>query len=689
MISTRALCTNADEIGWYSASELADMALPGMPCARNRMVDLARELKWAERINQFGEALARKGFGRGAPTLYHFSLLPNAAVAELHRRGLLGADQVALSTDLEPIKVPLKAPLDDALGWDWYDRQSAAVKKEANARLVILQKIEALEASGMGVNAAMSACAVGVSVATIWNWRRLVAKIDPKDRLPALAPRRRGGGIRVDIDDDLWLVFKSDFLRPSAPTYAGCYARLEVMAKARGITLPNVKTLQRRLEAEVPKKVIKLRREGAKSLAETLPAQTRTVAGMHAMQAVNVDGHKWDVFVKFPAKNGQPERIARPITIAMQDIYSRKIVAWRTSDVESAVQTRLCFADLCKNWGIPTHVTMDNGRAFASKWITGGAKTRFRFKIRDEDPLGVLTQLGVNVHFTKPAHGQSKPIERSFRTLEEIIGKHPLCEGAYTGRHIDAKPENYASRAIDLDVFEALIDAGMRAYNAKRGRYTEMTRGGSFDETFKTSYEASEVRKASSEQLRLALLAADQIRADRKTGAVSLYGNTYYDPSLFEVAGKRVTVRFDPQDLMQSVHIYLESGEYLCEAKIEVATGFYDVASAKARAKLDAAHLKATREAARLEGLISAAELAAMMPIEAADDEHLTPKIVRPVRARSHAAPKLADQISAAPRIDRTPVIDRFVDAVGALKTEPERRFTLLDGGLSHVPKRQ
>jgi hypothetical protein len=28
---------------------------------------------------------------------------------------------------------------------------------------------------------------------------------------------------------------------------------------------------------------------------------------------------------------------------------------------------------------------LDNGRAFASKWITGGANTRFRFKVREED----------------------------------------------------------------------------------------------------------------------------------------------------------------------------------------------------------------------------------------------------------------------------------------------------------------
>jgi hypothetical protein len=45
-------------------------------------------------------------------------------------------------------------------------------------------------------------------------------------------------------------------------------------------------------------------------------------------------------------------------------------------------------------FGIPVHCVLDNGRGFASKWITGGNATRFRFKVQAEDPTGLLVGLG-------------------------------------------------------------------------------------------------------------------------------------------------------------------------------------------------------------------------------------------------------------------------------------------------------
>src|SRR3546814_15673799 len=112
----------------------------------------------------------------------------------------------------------------------------------------------------------------------------------------------------------------------------------------------------------------------------------------------------------------------------------------------------------------------DNGRAFASKWLTGGAKTRFRFKVRDEDPTGLLVALGVTIHWAKPYRGQSKPIERGFRDLCDAVAKHPAFEGAYTGNRPDAKPENYGSKAVDLDTFLRVWNEGMAAHNARLGQ---------------------------------------------------------------------------------------------------------------------------------------------------------------------------------------------------------------------------
>jgi hypothetical protein len=42
--------------------------------------------------------------------------------------------------------------------------------------------------------------------------------VAPSDRIPFLAPRRKGGGVEAEIPDDLWRLFLSDYLRPGAPT---------------------------------------------------------------------------------------------------------------------------------------------------------------------------------------------------------------------------------------------------------------------------------------------------------------------------------------------------------------------------------------------------------------------------------------------------------------------------------------
>src|SRR3546814_140018 len=230
-----------------------------------------------------------------------------------------------------------------------------------------------------------------------------------------------------------------------------------------------------------------------------LPAQERTVAELHALELVNIDGHKVDVFVKWP-----DGRIVRPIIIGIQDVYSRKFLSHRVSDTESVIPTRLAMADLFREFGIPKGCVLDNGRAFASKWITGGAKTRFRFKIKGEEPVGVLTGLGVRTHWTIPYRGQSKPIERAWRDFCDTIAKHPAFAGAYTGNKPDAKPENYGSPAVPLDLFRAVFAREIARHNARQGRRPEIAAGRSLAAAFNASYARAPTGQATPEPLRMA-----------------------------------------------------------------------------------------------------------------------------------------------------------------------------------------
>ena len=189
----------------------------------------------------------------------------------------------------------------------------------------------------------------------------------------------------------------------------------------------------------------------------------------------------------------------------------------------------------------------------------------------------------------------------------------------------------------------------------------------SFDQVFEESYARVPIGKATEEQLRMALLAADQVSCDRKTGAITLAGNRYWSEELVELAGQRVTVRFDPEELHAPVHVYDHSGRFLATAPVWEATGFLDMGAAKKRQRLERSWKKSAKEAATALDLLSADELVAAMPDYETDDHAPSPTVVRPVRHRGQTAAQLKTVSQVAEQPLRTPApeatIDRFARA--------------------------
>ncbi len=644
------------ERDWFTAAELAVLGLPGLPRDKRSINRRAQEERWPVRRDRDGALLVRPRAGRGGGVEFHVSLLPPEARLNLVRRAICAASDP--STALHSVEL-CEQPQRGL--WRWYEAQSAKVHAEAQRRLELVDEIALLEESGMTRTAAIADVAgrSGSGKATLWSWLRLADGIAQGDRLPALAPRRTGGGAEAAINETVWLCFKSDYLRPEKPTLASCYYRAEELAASRGVTIPHRRTFQRRIEREIDPRLIIARREGADALRRSMPPQRRSVAHLHALEMVNIDGHKFDVFVRTPEG-----RVIRPMMVAIQDIHSRKFLAWRIDESENSVVTRLAFADLFRDYGIPKACVLDNGRAFASKWITGGAKSRFRFKIREDEPTGLLTSLGIAIHWALPFRGQSKPIERGFRDLCDTIAKHPLFAGAYTGNKPDAKPENYGDRAIDWTVFCGAVTRGIAAHNARSGRRTEIANGRSFDDVFAESYATAPIGKATPEQLRLALLAADQQSVCRRTGMLTLHGNRYWSPQLAHHHGQKVTVRFDPEALHQPLHVYDIAGRYIASADLIEDVGFDNVAAAKKRARQEADLRKAVRAAEDMEQLLTAGEVAAQLPDYIDEPILPEPRVVRPVRHRGQTAAALRPEIESR----REPCIDRFAAAVGRLR---------------------
>lgn len=595
--SRRPTAALFEDQAWFTASELEELGLPGLPGNKRSINRRAQAERWHTRLGPDSRLLVRARKGKGGGVEFHCSLLPGEARIELARRGLIRTR-------------PAEATGGQETAWAWFDKQSARVKAKAQRKLEVLETVQLLIEAGSTKSAAVAAASDqhGVGASTIHSWFNLVDGIPRADWLVALADRHRGGGAEAEIHPDLWQAFKSDYLRPEAPTLTSVYRRVGRIAASRGLSMPHERTFRRRLDREIAPEMLILKREGQEALRRATPANRRSVAELQAMEWINIDGHVFDVFVRLPGG-----KIVRPTMIAMQDVYSRKIVAFRIGTEESAVNTRLCFADLFSEWGIPGHVVMDNGRGFNSKWLTGGTDFRFCFKPRDEDPIGLLPGLGVKLHATLPYRGQSKPIERAFRDMCADIAKHPAFHGAYTGNNPMAKPENYGNSAVDWDRFCQVVADEIAEHNARPGRRTEIAKGRSFDEAFAESYAVAPITKVVDPVvLRMALLAADRKKVKAADGTIEIAGNRYNHPDLIAHRGELVTVRFDPDNLHSPIHVYDDQGRYLVEAMLLADTGFGDIAGAQEAARRTKNMKRRAKELAEAERLLSPEELAAL-----------------------------------------------------------------------------
>jgi transposase InsO family protein len=632
---------------WWTAEQIAASGLPDLPTTKRGVNALAERLRW-----QAGK-FARRRSGKGGGWEYSWKLFPNAAQRALVKQA-----------------VAPKADVAKARGevWSWYEALPQAVKAKAEARLLVIQKVEALEpAIGRFLAVAQVARMEGVGARTVWSWFQMIEGIAAHDRLAYLAPRNRAAEKRPrakECSPEFFELLKSDFLRLEAPPFTDCYRRAVRVAKEKGLdTLPE-RTMRRHLDAAVSRVTQVLARQGVDAVKRLFPSQVRDKTCLQALQAVNADFHKFDVFVRWPSVGGETGVVTRPQMVAFQDIYSGRILAWRIDQTPNSTAVMLCAGDMIEAWGIPEHVLLDNGREFAAKAITGGAATRFRFKVKEDDIPGLFTALGCTIHWATPYSGQSKPIERAFRDMCQSIAKDPRLAGAYTGNTIDAKPGNYGSRAVELEEFLKVVSEGIEEHNARENRRSEVAFGRSFNAVFDESYATAPIRKATEAQRRLWLLGAEGLRADTRTGMVRFQGNEFWEPWMTEFAGARLVIRFDPADLWSGVHVYAQDGAYLGHAECRLKVGFFDMDEARIHARARSAWLKAQKAEVAAHRTLTAMQLGqAMDSLATAPAPKPEAKVVRAQFGKSAHEP--AARPSGSPPIDPD-VLDRIQNGIVA-----------------------
>lgn len=609
---------------WWSAAEIAAEALPDMPATTRGVNTLSERLNWRSDPHH-----AQRRKGRGGGWEYHWKLFPMATQKKL-------LAEVAVKAGPNVLQLAAAERNDT---WAWFDALPDSVKDKTQERLKRIQMVEALVTSGLTKFLAVAEVArmTGIADKTLWNWFGLIESAAEADRLPYLAPRNRlaiRNDKKADCSPEFMERLKGDFLRLERPSFASCYRRIKRLCLAEGLQVLPDRTARRRLNELVPRVTQIFAREGYIGLARCFPPQTRDRTGMVALEGVNADCHKFDVFVLWPGE----VKPARAQIVAFQDLYSGKILSWRIDHSPNKVAVMAAFGDLIEEYGIPQRCLFDNGREFANKWLTGGAKTRFRFKIRDDDPLGVLTLLGIKIHWATPAHGQAKPIERAFRDFADDIAKDPRFAGAYVGHKTDAKPENYNSHAVPIDDFITVVAEGVIEHNARLGRLSDTANGRSFDQTFAESYATAAIRKATEEQRRLWLMGQEVLTLHKTHGRLTMHRNKYWSDWMNEFAGQKVVARFDPEDLHAGIHIYALDGAFMGFAACEEKSEFFNLTSAKDTARRKASIRRAEKRLLEQHRTIPISQIAAdMNGIAQTPTAAIEAKVVQPVFGKKTA----------------------------------------------------
>jgi len=274
----------------------------------------------------------------------------------------------------------------------------------------------------------------------------------------------------------------------------------------------------------------------------------------------------------------------------IQCFRSRKLVGWSFSPVESSLSIATAMRGALERFGPPEIFYVDNGKAFkkVGRGAEDGAASENTADHSCIETDGILAWLGIKPQYCLPYHGQSKPIERAWRTIKE---QFEIECPAYTGGKPELRPD---STTVAMVRHRKLLKMGpahlrhsehlpasafMALFAAYIDKYNNSPHGGEgMDNRTPNEVFASEIwpeQRPAPGPAELAMAMAKRDVRTVKECAVVLGGRRYIGDdelaakALHDRAEQKVIIAYDPNDCSGLAVLDLH-GCYLCWAKPEV-----------------------------------------------------------------------------------------------------------------------
>ncbi|MDR3723289.1 MAG: helix-turn-helix domain-containing protein [Terracidiphilus sp.] len=210
---------------------------------------------------------------------------------------------------------------------------------------------------------------------------------------------------------------------------------VECRARQLQVKPPSYETIRTYLE-ELPPAVKTLALKGRSKYDELFAPYIRRGYTDFEAGEILVSDHAWhDVLVQndiFDAKDRQHMRLR---FTGLQDMRSRKFVAYTWSQDGSSRSINTCLRHSLETYGTFREFYCDNGKDYRK--VGKGARSDEREELQPE-ALGVLARLGCTVTYCQPFHGQSKLIESANHIIHQRFDRRWKT---YTGPTPEQRPD--------------------------------------------------------------------------------------------------------------------------------------------------------------------------------------------------------------------------------------------------------
>ena len=305
--------------------------------------------------------------------------------------------------------------------------------------------------------------AVSYSTLLVWRDRR------QNQGISGLVPQYGKNISQTKVTPEILKIFSGFYLKEGAPSAESCWRLTLGYAKTHdpqinSATFPHKQTFLRALNVAIPKSAIYMARYGESAWQRKYQLSIDRDYSLLKPGELYVSDHaQIDVAVELPKGD-----VKFPWITAWIDMKTSKYVGWvchwESPNSDHIFQS---FYLAIKNYGLPEHIYIDNGKDYRAKDFAGGRQSVINVSVDEAHVRNMVAKIGITPHFSKVYHAQTKTIERTFLTLKESFSKHMP---GYRGGDVTERPEVLVQeiktgKILHYDEFVKLLDLAIANLN--------------------------------------------------------------------------------------------------------------------------------------------------------------------------------------------------------------------------------